>query len=406
MSVNRSSRIFRRRRAARRRRVTRPSKNVRKHLTRRKQRRRSVKKASSTRPGLPNADTPENASAPEATGSNALVSTTGQREPALLQLPQEVFDMITDHLEQPYIVLLALLNKELRSRFLFVYERRFAPTLRYRISTMSAFMRFTSSPVMDRLRARGTLLSLVEYDMDDGIYCHACRKIHSAFKQFMESCELLPCNSGYAHVSRLTRGTLRLVTKRRMRGGDYRGILQQINVGFTRSIRGIVCQSSQRVRFRNDRLWVRQQHVVSSMDKSESTLYRLGTTLVDLSTVTLQGGVEAKPRAYMACCHAIWQEIYVSLMMQFLGCFPGVSGTIHNVHAPTCFSSAHRDLSQEEGHMICERLRWLSSGAKAKPMDTPAPLGDVIGCDQCMTDYSLDIVSLPEPYGWGFVLTS
>jgi hypothetical protein len=33
-------------------------------------------------------------------------------------------------------------------------------------------------------------------------------------------------------------------------------------------------------------------------------------------------------------------------------------------------------------------------------------LGDVRGCGKCTTDFSIDAIKLPEPFHWGFVLTT
>ncbi|XXH06138.1 Peptide methionine sulfoxide reductase [Hypoxylon texense] len=349
--------------------------------------------------------------------NHALILSTGrqsaQGNSPLLLLPQELFDMITSYLDHAHVALLALVNKELMARFMrsCVKLGLGAPEDPTSYKMLNTFIKSAASPGMTKTKARGTLLSLIEYDLEDVVYCYKCKKIHSPFVSFMDrayaprkATRCIDWTMEHHMPSRATRKMLRTITKRRIHGSEYRYLLRQVNNTSTAYLKGIMAQITLRVRYRDDELLLRRQQVVSSIDKTALALWIFGQQLVDANTVVPSN--MTVPRVYAMCNHRTWFSTYMPLIKQLLQPLCTASHPDHEGHSAACFSSEELDVSKQEGHMICERLKWLSSGAKQNPMDTPALLGDVLGCDKCTTDYSLDVISLPEPFRWGFVLTS
>ncbi|KAI1768155.1 hypothetical protein GGR53DRAFT_479221 [Hypoxylon sp. FL1150] len=342
----------------------------------------------------------------------------------LLLLPQELFDMITSYLNHPHIVLLAILNKELFDRFMYwcvkvgIRDSDAPPSYKY----LNNFMRCATSPGMSRTRARGVFLSQLEYDMDDVVYCYKCKKIHSPFVSFMDrahapakSLKCTDCAMEHHMPSRATRKLLRVVTKRRIHGVEYRHLMQQVNNTSTAYVKGIMAQVALRMRYRDNELCIRRQQVISSIDKTALAMWLFSQQLHYISAPSQTSPAlptpvpthNTFPQVYVMCNHRNWHTTYMSLLSQLVG--PLCSNStddLHSRHTAACFSSEPHDVSKQEGHIIYERLKWLASGAQPNPMDTPALLGDVLGCDKCTTDFSLDVIALPEPFGWGFVLTS
>lgn len=365
----------------------------------------------------------------DASGPNdkhALVTRTPEYQPSqkslpLLRLPQELFDMITGYLDDAHIVVLALVNKELLARFMHwttitgLRDPDDPPSYRY----LDRFLKLQSSPGMSKSRARGVVLSLIDYDMDDVVYCYKCKKIHSPFVSFMDrayaphkATRCMDWTMDHHMPSRATRKMLRVVTKRRIHGVEYRPLMQQVNNTSTTYLKGVMAQVSLRMRYRDDELLLRRQQVVSSIDKNSLALWLFSQQLypstgTNSSTVPNQS-LTTLPQVYPMCNHRAWYSEYMSLLYQLVLplCKSHGNHDTHTLHTAACFSNEHYDVSKQEGHFIYERLKWLSSGAKANPMDTPTLLGDVLGCSRCTTDFSLDVISLPEPFGWGFILTT
>ncbi|OTB01335.1 hypothetical protein M426DRAFT_323607 [Hypoxylon sp. CI-4A] len=340
-------------------------------------------------------------------------STEQKKVTSLLLLPQELFDHITSYLGHSHIAVLALVNKELMRRFMTSCLRLdilepFEPPS-YRI--LNAFIRKSDS---SRTKSRGTLLSLLDYDLQDMVYCYKCRKMHDPFVSFKDRAyaphKALRCTDwsmDHHMPSRATRKMLRTITKRRIRGAEYRHLLQQVNNTHTTYQKGIMLQVSLRMRYRGDDMLLKRQQVITSIDKSALTTWLFGANLVEqpFSGVTV---APALPKTHTMCNHQFWGGVYSQMIQQWVDplCTSDQSGEEEHHHTPACFSNEPFDISKQDGHMICERLKWLSSGAQHNPMDVPTLLGDVLGCTKCTTDFSLDVISLPEPFNWGFTMTT
>ncbi|KAI1102493.1 hypothetical protein F4804DRAFT_264528 [Jackrogersella minutella] len=335
-----------------------------------------------------------------------------QKVSGLLLLPQELFDQITSYLGHANVILLALLNKELMSRFMTSCQRLnilepYEP-VSYRV--LNAFIQKAGS---SKTNIRGTLLSLVDYDMEDMVYCYKCKKIHSPFLSFMD-CAYAPNKAARCadwsmehHMpSRATRKMLRTITKRRLHGAEYKHLIQQVNNTQTTYHKGVLAQVSLKMRYRNDDMILRRQQVISPIDKSALSLWIFGQMLMDQLPVT---PVKLSlPKTYSMCNHQQWATGFSTLIQQLVDplCERGHCGESNPRHTPACFSSQPLDVSKLEGHMVNERLKFVTSDVHLNPMDVPAPLGDVLGCNKCTTDFSVDVVPLPEPFNWGFVLTT
>ncbi|KAI5865759.1 hypothetical protein GGS23DRAFT_353732 [Durotheca rogersii] len=352
---------------------------------------------------------------PEADAAkNAVVVSSSERRPrqnvsGLLLLPQELFDAITSHLSHAQIIVLALVNKELMARFM-----RSAAILELtppdEPSSYKALNAFIKKADSSKTKIRGSLLSSLDYDLQDLVYCYKCKKLHDPFVTFKDRAfapnKAIRCMDWapeHHMPPRATRKLLRSITKRRNHGAEYRHLLQQVNNTTTLYQTRIMVQVSLRARYRNDDLLMRRQQIVSSIDKTALALWLFGKQVTEPFPASL-----SLPKVYRMCNHLCWDFVYAPLLTQWIDplCQADHGDEVNPFHTPTCFRTDPHDVSKQEGHMIAERLRWLSSGAKWNPMDVPTLLGDVLGCDKCTTDFSLDVTPLPEPFGWGFVLTS
>ncbi|KAI1082118.1 hypothetical protein F5B20DRAFT_534405 [Whalleya microplaca] len=366
-----------------------------------------------------------NPASPGGTSSNTIALTTdsgkavdsslaNHGEPAgskLLDLPQELFDAITSYLGPAHIVLLALVNKELMARFmnsvalseLVVPD---APTPSWK--ELGLYIRRQDS---SKTKIRGTLLSLLDYDLQDLVYCYKCKKIHDPFITFKDhayapnkATRCVDWPPDHHMPTRATRKLLRSITKRKVHGEPYRHLLAQVNNTTTEYQKGILVQISLRMRYREDQLMLRRRHIVTSMDKNGFAMWSFAQQLVDPPPV---GKFSATwPRVFKICNHHSWHDPYAPLLAKLVSDFCTQTHDPMIRCPPSCVDSGPRDLSKSEDHLISERLALLASGARAQPTDVPALLGNVFGCDKCTTDYSLDVIALPAPWHWGFVLTT
>ncbi|OTA68399.1 hypothetical protein K449DRAFT_429249 [Hypoxylon sp. EC38] len=328
----------------------------------------------------------------------------------LLLLPQELFDQITSYLGHAHIAILALVNKELMSRFMNSCVRMqivepYEP-VSYRV--VNAFIKKADS---SKTKIRGTLLSLLDYDMLDVVYCYKCKKLHDPFLSFKDKAyaphKATRCSDwsmDHHMPSRATRKLLRTITKRRIHGVEYRHLMQQVNNTQTTYQKGVMVQVSLRMRYRDDDLLLRRQQVVSSIDKSALALWLFGEMLTSAPAMGM--AFLSLPKTYLMCNHLSWGSVYSTLIRQLVDPHCQSNHSPEDKHSPACFSSDPLDVSKQDGHMVHERLKWIASAEKTNPMDVPTLLGDVLGCTKCTTDFSMDVVALPEPFGWGFVLTS
>ncbi|KAI8961252.1 hypothetical protein F5Y11DRAFT_231573 [Daldinia sp. FL1419] len=335
----------------------------------------------------------------------------------LLLLPQELFDNITSYLAEANIACLALVNKELMSRFLHSCSRLgiLGPDETPPYKALDAFIKEADG---SRTKIRGSLLSLLDFDLLNLVYCYKCKKLHDPFLTFKDRAfaphkapRCKDWSSDHHMPPRASRKLLRTITKYRAHGVEYRHLLQQVNNTRTSYQKGFLMQCSLRMRYRGDDMILRRQQVVSSIDKSALALWVIGQMLRDPMHSSL-----TMPRVHPMCNHQTWNMVYGSMVKQWLNplCMADHTSETSETevqHTSACFSNepfdiSSFDISKQDGHMVYERLKWLSSGTKWNPMDVPTLLGNILGCDKCTTDYSFDVIPLPEPFNWGLVLTS
>ncbi|KAI1094064.1 hypothetical protein F5B19DRAFT_447045 [Rostrohypoxylon terebratum] len=357
-----------------------------------------------------------NTNAQDVVSKNAVVHSsaiqTEKKVSGLLLLPQELFDHITSYLGDANIAVLALVNKELMSRFMTscVKAGIIEP---YEPVSYRVLNKFIQKVDSSKTKARGAMLSLIDYDLEDRVYCYKCKKLHDPFVTFRDrsyaprkAVRCVDWSMDHHMPPRATRKMLRTITKRRLHGAPYRHLLGQVNNTQTRYHKGIIVQISLRVRYRRDDLILRRQQVVSSMDKSALSLWIFSQMLKDVSASGLPS--LAFPKTYQMCKHHKWNTVYASLIQQLVDplCQRDHTGESNRKHNASCFSNEHLDVSKQEGHIIHERLKLLASGALRCPTDVPTLLGDILGCKKCTTDFGIDVIQLPEPFNWGFILTS
>ncbi|CAJ2500751.1 Uu.00g036040.m01.CDS01 [Anthostomella pinea] len=330
----------------------------------------------------------------------------------LFLLPQELFDEITKYLLPANILILALANKELMSRFL-----RSAGSLEGSPAegpsswkALGAYIRQLDS---NRTKVRGSFLSLLDNDLLDLVYCYKCKVMHDPFVTFKDRAyapkKASRCTDwapDHHMPPRATRKLLRTITKRRRLGAEYRYLLRQVNNTMTIYQNGIMSQTSLRIRYRDNAQLLRRQQVISTMDKTSMALWLFKQQLQDpapCGSASLNN-----PKVWKICNHLAWDDKYTPFLEKLVHslCKEPHDGERFPLHTPACFTNAPLDVSKQDEHMVAERLKKVISGAKDNPMDVPCLLGDVMGCNKCTTDFSLDVVPLPQPFHWGFALTT
>ncbi|KAI5923935.1 hypothetical protein F4810DRAFT_154932 [Camillea tinctor] len=326
----------------------------------------------------------------------------------LLQLPQELFDEITKYLLPANILVLALVNKELMARFMHSAPKPDPSDDDDAAPSWKALNAYIKSMDSAKTKVRGSFLSLLDYDLLDMVYCYKCKKMHDPFISFKDRAYAPRKSSRCAdwapdhHMPpRATRKLLRTITKRRAHGAEYRHLLQQVNNTVTTYQNGILSQTSLRIRFREESQMLRRQQVVSSIDKTALALWLFRQQLLDPAPASI-----STPKVYRICNHLTWDNTYGAFFDRLTAPLCNGEHPETESHTPACFSRDTCDMSKQEGHVIAERLKKRSLAAKRQPTDVPTLLGDVLGCDKCTTDFNLDVVALPPPFNWGFVLTT
>ncbi|KAI0004710.1 hypothetical protein F4779DRAFT_69878 [Xylariaceae sp. FL0662B] len=382
----------------------------------------SIGKSASS-PDRPDATSSSSALAIRTGASKAVGLTVAEKhqEPKgsrLLLLPQELFDAITSYLGPAHIVLLALVNKELMSRFMCSVVIRPDPSAPPDVPpsppsppSWKALNQYIRRVESSKSKNRGTLLSLLDYDLQDLVYCYKCKKLHDPFITFKDrayapnkATRCVDWPPDHHIPTRATRKLLRTITKRRLHGEPYRQLLPQVNNTTTTYQKGIMVQISLRMRYRDDQLLLRRRHIISSMDKNGFAMWSFAQLLID--PPPMGRAAATLPRVFAVCNHRSWHDEYSTLVDKWLEDFCTGSHGAERPCRPDCCDSGPRDLAKQEGHAIAERLRLVSSGGRAQATDVPALLGEVLGCDKCTTDFGLDVMALPAPWHWGFVLTT
>ncbi|KAI0020817.1 hypothetical protein F4780DRAFT_353373 [Xylariomycetidae sp. FL0641] len=344
----------------------------------------------------------------------------------LLLLPQEIFDEIISYLAPAHVLSLALVNKELLCRFVHsetgeehhlsdLQAGAAAENVAFNLlvqASKRSFNPFIRRAEVTKAKVRGSFLSLVDNDVMDLVYCYKCKTLHDPFVSFKDrgfhptkARRCMDWPDEHHMPPRATRKLLRSIMKRRRAGAEYRSLLQEVNN--TQTIYhqiGILSQTTLRCRFRNNDLLLRRQQVISSIDKTPLSLWIFGQQLQDHVP---PGCVPiATPKVYRICNHLTWNAAYYGQYLKRWAdalCNRGCVG----YHKPSCFKEPTLfDASMESTHTVAERLRMVVTGAHGKPTDVPDLLGNVLLCSRCTTDFSLDVIPLPAPFHWGFVLTT
>ncbi|KAK8100208.1 hypothetical protein PG999_010582 [Apiospora kogelbergensis] len=321
----------------------------------------------------------------------------------LLDLPQELLDSITSYLSPANIVVLALVNKELLGRF--IQSAAQAPTEEspqtsdpeassssgssdqptniltpLASKVLGDYVKRVDSP---KHRVRSALLSLLDNDLLDLVYCYKCKRLHGPFVPFKDKV-FAPKKA--------------------------------VNNTTTVYKNGIMVQTSLRMRYRGDNLLLRRQRIVSSIDKTPLSIWSFIQQLSDppFSTAT------SDPKVLTICPHQTWRSRYGKLLGQLLShaCKKSHTGDLSSLPPSAakctadCFSHDPYDVAMKPGNTVFDRLSQLNAGQATPQLLTGIPnnaldtFGSGGGCAACTTDFHLDVVKLPEPFKWGFALTT
>ncbi|KXJ96265.1 hypothetical protein Micbo1qcDRAFT_158483 [Microdochium bolleyi] len=165
------------------------------------------------------------------------------------------------------------------------------------------------------------------------------------------------------------------------------------------------------MRYRDDNMLLRRQQTVASVDKSAHALFLFRTQLLHASRPENSVLLKGIPRLRRPCNHMSWLQVdtwreAVDGLLESL--CPNNHDTEHKEHSPSCFSHDRRDLALEPGNMIFGGGIAAAAAAAGRPSTRVLGGGDddVRGCDRCTTDAHLAVIPLPEPYRWGFALTT
>lgn len=364
-------------------------------------------------------------------------STTQTIQPSrpskLFALPQELFDEIVKYLGPAHIVCLALADKELFRRFLRVHgpppldgqeagsETQPSPELALTSASWKILGQYVrnADALGNKAKVRNTLLSLIDSDILNLVYCYKCKKLHDPFITFIDRAyvpkKAAKCvDYAFDHhmPPRATRKLLRTITKTRKQGVPYQHLMQQVNNTSTVYKNGIVVQLSLRMRYRGDSLLLRRQQVVSSMDKTALALYLFTQQL----KFPAPGGLATttSPIVHKICNHFTWNTQYATTLNELIDghCQADKSSSQpqpdEHRHSPNCFTKELYDAAKDEGSRVFRRFEQVKNGTRpeTKPNSSDYFLGEIHGCDRCTTDFSMDVISLPEPFHWGFILTT
>ncbi|KAK8058227.1 hypothetical protein PG994_008675 [Apiospora phragmitis] len=348
----------------------------------------------------------------------------------LLDLPQELLDSITSYLSPANIVVLALVNKELLGRFIQSAAQpptEESPQTSDPDASSSSGLSGQPTNVLTPLaskalgdyvkkvdtpkhRVRSALLSLLDNDLLDLVYCYKCKRLHGPFVPFKDRVfapkKAIRCvdHPPDHHIpSRANRKLLRIITKRRKQGAEYTHLMAQVNNTATVYKNGILVQTSLRMRYRGDNLLLRRQRIVSSVDKTPLSLWRFVQQLSDLPT----SSATADPKVLTICPHTTWRSRYSKLLGQLLThvCKKAHRGDVNGIPPVGVIPVAGMNA-------VFDRFSQLGAGLPppdllaSVPNNTLDTFGSGGGCLACTTDYHLDVVKLPEPFKWGFVLTT
>ncbi|KAK8136017.1 hypothetical protein PG984_003957 [Apiospora sp. TS-2023a] len=360
----------------------------------------------------------------------------------LLDLPQELLDSITSYLSPANIVVLALVNKELLGRF--IQSAAQPPTgespqtsdpdassssglsdqatnvlTPLASKVLGDYVKKVDSP---KHRVRSALLSLLDNDLLDLVYCYKCKRLHGPFVPFKDRAFALKkavrCvdHPPDHHIpSRANRKLLRIITKRRKQGAEYADLMAQVNNTATVYKNGILVQTSLRMRYRGDNLLLRRQRIVSSIDKTPLSLWRFVQQLADLPNPS----ATCDPKVLTICPHQTWRSRYGKLLGQLLThlCKKAHRGDVTGIPAAglcsaECFSHEPYDVAGNAGNTVFDRFSQIDAGHVTPLLSTDTSnsaldtFGSGGGCAACTTDFHLDVVRLPEPFQWGFALTT
>lgn len=343
------------------------------------------------------------------------------KQPGLILLPQEILDAILSYLSPAHIVLLALVNKEFMGRFMHgigapgAGSQSPGPPWDFK-----ALGRFIEGQDSSKAKYRGQLLNAVDYDLTDRVYCYKCKIIHDPFKTFVMRAfapekhrRCIDYDLSHHMPPRSARKLLRTITKRRNHGLEYRHLLQQVNNTNTVYRTGHLIQTTLRMRYRQNCMLLRRQQVLSSIDKTSLALWVFKMQLTGLAG---SDGLDRIPKPQPICTHLKWINIFEDFPEQLLNLLcrtdcknPHSAGELH-YHDFGCFDSNTADITKQPANILSERLSHIQSSSShtstptRKPMDVPHLLGAIGGCEKCSTDYQLDVIQLPAPFEWGFVL--
>ncbi|KAK8003554.1 hypothetical protein PG989_003273 [Apiospora arundinis] len=339
----------------------------------------------------------------------------------LLDLPQELLDSITSYLSPANIVRRAPQTSDPEASSSSGSSGQPTNVLTPLASkVLGDYVKRVDSP---KHRVRSALLSLLDNDLLDLVYCYKCKRLHGPFVPFKDRVfapkKAVRCvdHPPDHHIpSRANRKLLRIITKRRKQGAEYSPLMAQVNNTATVYKNGIMVQTSLRMRYRGDNLLLRRQRIVSSIDKTPLSLWSFVQQLSDPSIST----ATSDPKVLTICPHQTWRSRYGKLLGQLLShvCKKSHTGDL-NALPPSaakcsaeCFSHDPYDVALNPGNTIFDRLSQLDAGHAASQLSTGVPntaldtFGSGGGCAACTTDFHLDVVKLPEPFKWGFALTT
>lgn len=172
------------------------------------------------------------------------------------------------------------------------------------------------------------------------------------------------------------------------------------------------------MRYRNDDILLRRQQIVASVDKTAQHYFRFRLQLIDASRSSSSGAsmmLGSLPRVRGPCNHVSWMYEYHDVIDRMLldpvcEVKKETRSQNHRDHTANCFSSEPCDLARRPGNVVSDALAAArsppSSPSPPPPAARPNDFDVVHGCDRCTTDFHFTIVPLPEPYVWGFVLTT
>ncbi|KAI1857541.1 uncharacterized protein JN550_013174 [Neoarthrinium moseri] len=311
------------------------------------------------------------------------------------RLPQCVLRCVTDQLPSASITLLSLVNSRMRSRLM-----------------------WGDVQLQDDEDQHSQFLDILSRDIDPMAHCLPCQKLHPPLRSLMREGPMIQGRDtkGYECLysctgdnmfsddipRRLTPVLIKGIMKLHRQRKDYRHLMEQVNTTRASSINGFMISINIECKVRNDRLVLKTEQVWACQDVTSAAVWRLEHALQEswYAPIDIARPIQFEP----LCKHKKWStELHDGCTLPDLyphracarRCKSGIT------HTPGCLESTKIGPGE-----LCLQLDCIFRHDRNCDNGCLTSLGKYSGCEVCSTDFLIDKVEIPKPFGWGLRLTT